>query len=246
MTQDKKLKRQIRSRAKQTGESYATARRQTLAARARKKAPPLGKNAKVATGDAGALGAVRDAKCVETTGHGLEHWFGVLDAFDAATKGHTAAARHLRDEHSVSAWYSQGITVAYERARGLRAVNQTSMGFEVSVSRVLPETFEKALRAISHSSQRSRWLSDVPTASALTEALDGGKRRFKKTPGKARLVWPSSAAHNELVLESTADGRSRIVARCTRMSEFAQVETQRGVWRAILDALRNHLRQRAA
>ena len=122
MTQDKKLKRQIRERAARKGESYATARRQVLRDRAKRKAAPLDPKARAATQKAGSAGAVSDAKAIEKTGHGLAHWYGVLDAFDAAKKGHTMAARHLREDHKVPPWYSQGITVAYERARGLRAV----------------------------------------------------------------------------------------------------------------------------
>ncbi|HEX7779978.1 MAG TPA: hypothetical protein VF424_12085 [Vicinamibacterales bacterium] len=62
------------------------------------------------------------------TGRGLDHWFEVLDRFGAVEKGHTAAARHLYDAHGVDGWYAQGITVAYERARGVRGVNQRRDG----------------------------------------------------------------------------------------------------------------------
>ena len=68
----------------------------------------------------------------------------MLDRFGGATKGHTALARHLYDEHGVPGWYCQGITVAYERARGARAQNQRCDGaFEVSVSKVMTATTAK-------------------------------------------------------------------------------------------------------
>lgn len=71
-------------------------------------------------------GAISDQAILKKTGHGLDHWFAVLDAFDPKAKGHTDRARYLYDEHQVPGWHSQGIVVAYERARsgpqGLRAV----------------------------------------------------------------------------------------------------------------------------
>ena len=63
-------------------------------------------------------GSVTDEKAREKTGHGLDHWFAVLDRFGGVEKGHSASARHLYDDHGVPGWYAQGITVAYERARG--------------------------------------------------------------------------------------------------------------------------------
>ena len=45
----------------------------------------------------------------------------MLDGWEAASRSHTEIARWLREEHGVDGWYSQSITVGYERARGLRA-----------------------------------------------------------------------------------------------------------------------------
>ncbi len=92
MTQAKKLKKKIRARAARTGESYGAARRQVTAARAKRLA--------AATPAAAApvkpnltRGGVSAAKVLARTGKTLDHWFAMLDAFDAKAKGHTAAAR---------------------------------------------------------------------------------------------------------------------------------------------------------
>ena len=80
-----------------------------------------------------------EASLIDKTGHGLDHWFAVLDAFDRAKKGHTAAAAHLYEVHGVPGWHAQMVTVAYERERGLRAMNQSAAGdFQVSISKSLP------------------------------------------------------------------------------------------------------------
>ena len=54
------------------------------------------------------------------TGRPSGEWFAILDVFDAATRGHTAAARHLREAHGLPGWWAQMVTVRYEWARGLR------------------------------------------------------------------------------------------------------------------------------
>src|SRR5262245_14608272 len=139
MTTQKKLKQAIRARAKKTGESYTAARSHILEAR-KKRAPAEPK------------APMSDASVVARTGHDLDHWFAVLDGFDAARRGHTASARHLNEDHGVPGWHAQGITVAYERARGLRAVNQRMDGrFEVGVSKVVAAPMERVAQLLGRS-----------------------------------------------------------------------------------------------
>ena len=54
------------------------------------------------------------------TGKSWDAWFAVLDRFDVPARGHTATARYLREEHGVSGWWAQAVTVRYEHERGLR------------------------------------------------------------------------------------------------------------------------------
>ena len=54
------------------------------------------------------------------TGKAWAHWFGVLDRFGLKEKGHTLAARHLREKHELSDWWAQAVTIRYEWERGLR------------------------------------------------------------------------------------------------------------------------------
>ncbi len=145
MTRARALKQLIRDRAAKTGERYTTARRHILKAVPLARSSELGATSLTAATTCRAApstkGGLSDAKSIEKTGHGLAHWFDVLDRFGGVAKGHTALARHLYDEHGVPGWYCQGITVAYERARGVRAQNQRCDGaFEVSVSKVMTAT----------------------------------------------------------------------------------------------------------
>jgi hypothetical protein len=237
MTRAAKIKKTIRARAAKTGESYTAARLQHLAGRAPRQ------SARGMPPETGSLGAVSDAKCRERTGRSLADWYRVLDAYGAATKGHTASARHLREEHGVSAWYSQGITVAYERARGLRAVNQRSDGsFAISVSRTLAADVSRAVAAIQREGLRSRWLPAVDPAlrRALVAGLRAGRFRYRRDRS-AHLTYPWGKTGVEISLEPRPGGRSRVSVTSRRLPGSGVVAERRVAWRTALDALKRHL-----
>src|SRR5262249_36250332 len=73
----------------------------------------------------------------KATGFAWPHWFAVLDGLGEGV-GHTERARHLREAHGLAPWWSQMVTVQYERARGHRVPNQRADGvFEVNVERTV-------------------------------------------------------------------------------------------------------------
>lgn len=249
MTRAKKLKKSIRARAQKTGESYTAARRQLLAGKARRSATPAALDAKPTPAKPAAPvrkagGAVSDATARQRTGHGLEHWFGVLDAFGAVEKGHTAAARHLFADHGVPGWYSQGITVAYERERGVRQVNQRCTGdYEVSVSRVVAAPAPELIRALRVPAERAAWLKDAAPEipRALRAALDGPKAKALnvRPDGEGRLRYRDGQSAIEWRL-TPKGAKTSVVVALTKLEDAAAAEARRVDWRAALDALRAH------
>lgn len=55
------------------------------------------------------------------SGKAWKGWFDILDRWGGVDRTHTEIARYLTDEHDVSGWWAQSVTVGYERARGIRA-----------------------------------------------------------------------------------------------------------------------------
>ena len=243
MTQQKKLKKAIRARSRKTGESYTAARRHIVQA-ARPQAPaaapkasrPAARGTKL-TGEAGVI---------KKTGHGYDHWFAVLDAFGAAAKGHTASAAHLYREHGVPGWHSQMITVAYERARGLRVANQTCVGdFQVNVSKALRVSASEAVDALSSARRRAAWLKDADPSLArgLEAALTGPNAReikVRKTAAAA-LRYPWDGGTVEIYVIEKPNGRASVVASCTKLTGPEQVEKRRAQWKTALEGLKGHL-----
>lgn len=248
MTRARALKQVIRARAAKTGERYTTARRHVLNELRPQREPvltrptPVSIATKRASPAAGSKGGVSDAKSLEKTGHGLEHWFDVLDRFGGAAKGHTALARHLYDEHSVPGWYSQGITVAYERARGVRALNQRCDGeYEVSVSKVVAAKTTAVIDAIANKRVRTRWVKGVDPrlVKALAVALDNPRSKgFVVRPdgqGRFRYKWGDTTV--QLYLLPKAGGKVSIVATNSKLAGSTAVEERRALWRSTLNAL---------
>ena len=238
MTRQKKLKKAIRARSRKTGESYTAARRHIVQA-GRKPAASARRatKARSRTGEAG---------LIKKTGHGYDHWFAVLDAFGAPAKGHTASAAHLSRDHGVPSWHCQMVTVAYERERGLRAMNQSSAGdFQVNVSKVVPTSVAEVADALRSAHRRAQWLkaADPALIRPLEAALSGPKPREVKLrdAGLARLRYPWDTGAVEIAVMSKANGRTSVVASMTKLAGPEEVETRRAQWRIALNGLKEYL-----
>ena len=109
MTTHKTLKRRVRARMAKTGERYAAARRNVLAAPEVPSAEPPAPSAPPPVSD----DAVRSA-----TGKGWDEWFAILDAAGAVAWKHPDIARWVAGEFGISGWWAQSVTVGFERARG--------------------------------------------------------------------------------------------------------------------------------
>lgn len=150
MPKQKDLKRRVRSRMAKTGESYTTARTQLLAKRGAASQPAPARYAEIA--------GMSDDAVAAKTGKNWRQWVAVLDAVDATAMTHRDIARYLRDELDVAPWWSQTVTVAYERIRGLRDVGQRrGGGYDVNKSKTLPVPVTE-LYECWQARQRARWL----------------------------------------------------------------------------------------
>lgn len=259
MTLQKKLKKTIRARSEKTGESYTAARRQVLLAREKNaetpeqpapvtvQEPPVAQpvpEPPAAPSAKPPRGQVTDEASRQKTGHGLDHWFAVLDAFGGTTKGHTASAAHLHKDHGIPGWYSQGITVAYERARGLRDVNQSCTGsFQVSVSKTVPAPVAEVVDALRNPERRAAWLQDADPAlvQALDAAFTGDKPREVKTKGDnyawLRFPWDGTVV---IYINGKPKGAS-VVADNSDLTNSDLIEQRRAQWKVALAGLYRYL-----
>ena len=145
MPKQKDLKRLIRSRMEKTGEAYTAARAQLL-----KKSEPTSNYAKV--------GGMSDASVSKATGRTWAQWVGLLDRVGAARKPHPEIAKYV-SSLGTPGWWSQMVTVGYERIRGLRDRGQRrGGGYGATKSRTFNVPAAQLFNAFANARQRRRWL----------------------------------------------------------------------------------------
>src|SRR5688500_16568964 len=174
MPTQKVFKQRVRTRMTKTGESYTAARSQL-----RRKATTPESTAPAAA-ETGPL--TSDEAVTRASGRGYEEWFGLLDAWGGTERRHPEIAGWLKSEHGVDGWWSQGITVAYERARGMRAPHQMADGFTVSVTRTVDVDVERLLAAFTSAPLRRRWLPGAKIRQRPTTAARGARFDWSDPP----------------------------------------------------------------
>jgi hypothetical protein len=207
MTRQRSFKRLVRERMNKTGESYVTARKALLAADPSSSA-------------AGPTLTVSDDAVQRTTGRGWEEWFDLLDASGAAGRSHRDIARSLAEEYGTDGWWSQAVTVNYERARGSRAVGQHADGFAITASKTVAVPVDRLFDAFVDSRLRKRWLPD-------------GKLRTRTAskPTSARFDWGDGATRVNVGFIAKSDTKSTVALQHERLPDAAEAEQMKAYWR---------------
>lgn len=210
MTKQKDLKRVVRSRMQKTGESYTAARQQLLD----KKEPPV---------DFAALAGMADEKVEAKTGRTWAQWVRLLDSVKAAEKPHREIAEYVASLGTPD-WWTQTVTVGYERIRGLRDRGQRRGGaYEASKSRTFPVALARLFDAFADDDFRARWL---PESSVLS-----------KTRGKRiRLAWNDGTP---VQVEFLAKGpaKSTVAVTHLKLPSKAASDAIKKEWAASFDRL---------
>jgi hypothetical protein len=236
MPKNKDLKRLVRARMGKTGESYTTARRHLLAkqAPAAVKLPPPPPATPASTSPSPAdyerLAGVKDATVQQKTGCTWRKWVEALDYVGAAALSHAQIARLVATKWQQSPWWSQTITVGYERIRGRRAVHERSGGFAVTKSRTFAVGID-VLSAAFTPANRRLWLGDE--AVQPRKSIAGKVARWKRSDG--------SAVEVNFVAKGT--GKASAALQHDGLAAKADVERWRTFWTQRFAALAQWLTQ---
>ena len=169
-----------------------------------------------------------DEAIAKGTGKGWDDWFRILDGWDATAHTHTEIARFVNGEHGIDGWWAQGVTVGYERARGMRAMNQRpGEGFEVSVSKTVDMSPLHAWRAFVEPKRRSAWL-DLPLR----------MRTGTRTMGRsARFDVPSEGTRVNVLFDPKGEARCVVTITHVKLTGAEDVAGHRSAWRERLGRL---------
>jgi hypothetical protein len=224
MPRNKDLKRLVRTRMAKTGEAYTTARTNIT------KQPKPSRAASSPKLDYATLAGMADDKIKAKTGRDWSEWVSVLDAEGAATMTHRDISALVGDKYKVPDWWTQAVTVGYERIKGLRARGQRRDGsYEINKSRTFNVPVDELYEAWADAKQRKRWLT-------------GGtvKVRTATAAKSMRLDW-SEGGLLLLGFMSKGKEKSAVAVAHTKLPDKAIADRWKQYWSEQLDSLSEFL-----
>ena len=224
MPAQKDFKRLIRRRMQKTGESYTAARARLLQTDApKKKAPAPPPAARV---DYAARAGMSDAAIKANTGCDWKRWVDALDDAGAHAWPHRKIAEYVREKFGVPDWWTQAVTVGYERIKGLREIGQRrGGGYEATKSKTFAVGVARVFDAFAKPRTRSRWLPGVKLTVRTA------------TPHKSvRITWHDGSSV-QVWLESKAAKKCSASVQHSKLPDRDAATKMKAFWGERLEAL---------
>ena len=224
MTKNKDLKRLVRARMKKTGESYTSARAQ-ITRKAKTHDSPQG-HPVADPKDYATLAGMSDAVIKEKTGCTWQKWVKSLDYHGAEKMTHRDIAALVREKYKVADWWTQTVTVGYERIKGLRVKGQRRDGtYEASKSRTFNVPVGVLFDAWADPGTLRKWLGDARV-----------KVRTATKPRTMRIDWNGNSI---IAIGFTSKGpsKSSVAVQHTKLPDKETADRLRQFWSDRLENL---------
>ena len=226
MPREKDLKRLVRARMKKTGESYTSARSQLLKKSPTKTAVRRTAAPASAAIDHAGLAGMADAVIKEKTGRTWDEWTRTLDKHGASEMAHRDIAAIVSGTYKVPDWWSQTVTVGYERIKGLRARGQRRDGtYEAAKSRTYNVPVATLFDAWADAATRRRWLNEA-----------GVKVRTATAPKTMRLGWTDGSIA-VIMFTPKGSAKSAVAIQHTKLPDKETSTRLKTFWSERLDSL---------
>jgi hypothetical protein len=240
MPRQKDLKRLVRARMKKTGEAYTTARAQIVrkprakiaALPAAAPVPASGSASRATTvthpepKDYAKLAGMSDAVIKEKTGCTWERWVRALDHYGAAEMSHRDIAALVKEKYDTPSWWTQTVTVGYERIKGLRARGQQRSGtFTMTRSRTFNVDVTTLFSAWADAGRRKHWLNEASV-----------KVRTATAPKSMRLNW-SDGSIVAVGFYAKGPTKASVAVEHTKLPDRETADRLKQYWSERFDAL---------
>ncbi|MBA2521041.1 MAG: hypothetical protein H0V24_15370 [Chloroflexia bacterium] len=239
MTKHKTEKRAVRERMAKTGERYTTARHYLLDLHHPEStngaADPAAELDLTATEsmveDPAAANWVEapgmsDEAIQRNTGMGWDDWFAILDEWGGTERSHREIAEFVHNTFAIDGWWAQGITVGYERARGMRRKHQRPDGFSVNASKTVAVPVARLYQALVDETVRDQWLA--PGTLRLRTSQPHRSARFDVVPTGTLLT---------AYLVAKDETKSSVQLQELKLPAADEVDPRRAFWKASLNQL---------
>ena len=144
---------------------------------------------------------------------------------------HGEIARRVHQDYGVSGWWSQSVTVAYERIRGLREIGQRlgSGTFDANKSKTFAAPVSRLYRAFAHQATRERWLPGVAM-----------KIRTSIRNKSMRVTWPDGTSVH-VYFTPTGPRKTQVAVQHVGLSDRNDVARRKQYWAERFEALQDVL-----
>lgn len=167
-----------------------------------------------------------DAAVRAATGHGWQDWLRLIEASGLAFAAERPAHGEIRAVvqrlmPTLDDWWAQMVAVGYERARGLRAMHQTSRGeFQATAAKTFAAPAFAAFAAWADEALRRRWL-DAP-----------GLEVTKVNPGRnIRARWPDGVLL-DIRFADKGPVRCQVVVDTVKLTDAEAVAAAKTFWQS--------------
>lgn len=218
MPKQKDLKRIVRSRMEKTGESYMAARVQLLHKKKQAPEPPP-------SVDLAGIAGMGDDAVKKQTGRNWAEWASTLDAARMAEKPHREIAEYVSSLGTPD-WWSQMVTVGYERIRGLRDKGQRRGGsYETNKSRTFAVPVDTLYEAFANARKRARWMSGVKLKVRTAN------------PGKTMRAELEDGSLVQFYFSAKGDAKSAVAVQHQKLPDKGSADKMKAMWGERLTAL---------
>lgn len=171
------------------------------------------------------VSGISDESIKSKTGKNWTEWTKILDDVEAFKLPHKQIAEYLHLNHGISTWWSQSITVEYEKIKGLRETNQKKDGYQISASKTLNHPLSVIFE---------RWFDDEKRKQFLKEQI------FFTTvnPDKSlRFNGIDKKSVVEVRFYSKGESKMRVVVDHNKIPNKIEAEKMRAYWKEVLGKL---------
>jgi uncharacterized protein YndB with AHSA1/START domain len=139
---------------------------------------------------------------------------------------HRAIAEIVHGSYKVPGWWTQAVTVGYERIKGLREIGQRRSGeYEASRSKTLPVPVARLYKAFASARIRNKWLPDVKVTVR------------KATPERSiRMTWEDGTSV-EVWFVKKGETRSVVQVAHRKLTSRKEIAARKVFWGEKLSAL---------
>ena len=175
-------------------------------------------------------GVMSDAVVRAKTGKTWAQWFALLDRAGCKSMTHGEIVARVGARLEVPGWWQQMVTVAYERARGLREKYQAADGFQASGSKTVNVAVGTLFTAWADPKRRRKWLGGVKLVVR------------KSTPEKSmRITWPDPPSHLDVYFVPKGDTRSQLAISHRKLADAKAVASLKAFWSCALSRMKETL-----